>query len=206
MDPTPETVKSSSTDIVKIWDEAVKKYNDEDRDTDGFAIKSSLHLNATYILDIGEEKNKELEKLKKDRHSGGKIDRIRTWVSKIVYGAQGALEPIGGIVGCAYPPATAIAQALLFVLKACKKISDKLDEILKFYETRLSLLEGRLPSEHVFGEQLIRVFTVILEILSAAKVISTGRLFLFAKELVDKSDGLQEAYEKCDETANKDTE
>lgn len=135
------------------------------------------------------------------RHSGKWGDKIRTSLGKLSGVTQTLVGMAGNTGSAPFPPAATIGQALVFVLGACKNVSDKHDQIVGFYETviifceRLTLLQQRMPSQNAFRSQLVRLLGTILNMCGIAQTIMhTGRLLTFTKTLLQSDDGLAGAY------------
>lgn len=199
--------------IAQLWADAIKEYNKElEEDAGPRRSPTNSPSKGADVMTL-KEKGEDANTLFSDvlsghfefghsmfihvRHPGIRGDRVRTALRNVCNHVQDAIGLAGDIASLAYPPASAISQALLFVLKACNGVSEKLDEIEKFYEKiqyffeRLSLIERRLPPEHAFGEPLIRVFIAILNVCGTArKYIRDGRTMTFFKGLIGMDDGL----------------
>ncbi|OBT85957.1 hypothetical protein VE02_04808 [Pseudogymnoascus sp. 03VT05] len=109
----------------------------------------------------------------------------------------------GNIASASFPPASTISQALVFVLGACKNVSDEYDQIAGFYETviifceRLSLLQERMPLQNAFRSQLVALLGTILNMCGIAQTITgKGRMLTFTKTLIQSDDGLAGAYDE----------
>ncbi|XXG97541.1 hypothetical protein Hte_003846 [Hypoxylon texense] len=208
-----------SRTIAQLWGEAIEEYKKELEEDTGprKSPKSTPSKTPSKSADLAvmtlQEKGQDVNRLFSDvlskyfgyshlnfkhtRHPATRRDRIRTIFRNVCNQAQDAVGLASDLASLAYPPASAISQALFFILKACKDLSEKLDEIEKFYEKiqyffeRLSLIERRLPPEHAFGEPLIRVFIAILNVCGTARRYARdGRAITFLKSLVGKDDGL----------------
>lgn len=189
------------TDIADLWITAVDKYNqsidDDTKDKGEFRIQRDIWTIATMEAKM----EKELAQFNSRRNPNTSLARIRSVLTQVVAAAQEAIGPVVSLVACAYPPASAISQALFFVFQVCKRVSGRYDEIATFYQTiqfffeRLSLLHRRMPQENAFGEPITRVFIAILEMLhNAKKYALRGRAVVFIREVISKDDGLANAY------------
>ncbi|KAK6371634.1 hypothetical protein LTS17_008886 [Exophiala oligosperma] len=182
---------ASKRDVVTIWNDAVNKYNENA--PAGMKIEEPEASQVTKIHDT--------LKVPQGPDKGPIFKRILKILGDISRVAEGVVETVGSLVSIAYPPAGAISQALAYVFKTCNKVSKNLEEIASFFETikfffeRLSLLEDRMPPEHAFSEPLTRVLTSILHISGIARrYVGQNRVLSFAKGLVNKDEGLADAY------------
>lgn len=184
-------IPAAHSDLTAIWDEAIKKYNN----TTG----------VVYKFEPGSEpatKATELQKKFLDfRHNDKWVDRIRTSLGKLSGVIQTLVGMAGNIASASFPPAPTISQALVFVLGACKNVSDKYDQIVGFYETviifceRLALLQERMPPQNAFRSQLVRLLGTILNMCGIAQTFTkAGRMLIFTKTLFQADDGLAGAY------------
>ncbi|KFZ04927.1 hypothetical protein V501_08843 [Pseudogymnoascus sp. VKM F-4519 (FW-2642)] len=109
----------------------------------------------------------------------------------------------GNIGRASFLPASTISQALVFVLGACKNVSEKYDQIASFYETviifceRLAILQGRMPLENAFRSQLVGLLGTILNMCGIAQTVTgEGRMLTFTKTMFQSDEGLAGAYDE----------
>ncbi|KAG2000889.1 hypothetical protein GB937_010726 [Aspergillus fischeri] len=193
----------SEQNIEDLWTDAVIKYNSDEDDPKQCTIQEKQDIEYEWITAFNKatESKGLLSSFSRRRHSETAVDQVRKSFLSVINAVSNAVEPIGSLAACAYPPASAISQAILFVFQACQKVSQNLDQIATFYKTmqiffeRLSLLEERLPQEKAFGMQLTRVFCALLDMCSEAKkYVKQGRAIAFLRAVVGKDDGLAGAY------------
>ncbi|OBT62449.1 hypothetical protein VE03_08605 [Pseudogymnoascus sp. 23342-1-I1] len=181
----------SDSDLTAIWDEAIRKYNN----TTGVKYKFETGSNP------GEKATELRKKFIDFRHNDKRGDKIRTSLGKLSGVIQTLVGMAGNIASPSFPPAPTIGQALVFVLGACKNVSDKYDQIVGFYETviifceRMSLLQERMPPENAFRSQLVGLLGTILNMCGIAETfMHAGRMLTFTKTLFQSDDGLAGAY------------
>ncbi|KAK3353983.1 hypothetical protein B0T25DRAFT_223822 [Lasiosphaeria hispida] len=184
--------KAVDTNLDTIWREAIDKYN---------AIED-----IEYKFDLSKQPQQTAEGLLADfnkyRHDNKALDKARTALGKATDMAITVVGAVGSLAGAAFPPAPTIGQALIFVFGACKKTSEKFDQITAFYDAiliffeRLSLLNSKMPSEPAYIAQLMRLLGTLFKMCGLAqRCMKKARVVTFVKSIIQKDNGMAEAYE-----------
>ncbi|KAK0610047.1 hypothetical protein B0T17DRAFT_545786 [Bombardia bombarda] len=191
------------SDIGALWAAALADY--ENTADIRLATRPESKFTVEQII---RAQGEELQHFYDYRHRG-KLDKIRTFIRDNGGIIQSIAENVATSASAAFPPSTAILTAFTCVLTAAKKVSEDFDVIESFFELmhtfmrRMSLLEGKLPTESQYQEALINVFAAILRICAIAQSYCTkplGRLKKWAKALYQGNDEeLQTAYKKLND-------
>ena len=178
------------TDIGTLWQEALIRYYEE-CGTDLRAVPPS-RLNIDHIR---AEQDHQLLLFGEYRHNKGKLDKLRSLISKNSEIVVGVATHIADAASAAFPPSAAILTAFNYVMNASKVVSEDYDMIISFFDVmnsfleRVSMLESRMPSEWQFRRFLINVFSAMMTLSAIArKCRQKGRLSKWAKALIDGSD------------------
>jgi hypothetical protein len=193
-------VGDEASDLGLMWQQALDEYASESGGKDLRGTDSS-QWNMGRILGDQEE---QLQLFGVFRHDKGRVDKLRSLVSKNSQIIQSVASNIANAASSAFPPSTAILTAFNYVMTASKAVSDDYDMIVQFFDIvnsfleRVSMLEGRIPDMRPFQLHLMKVFKSLLVLCAIARRYRTtqGRLKKWAKALVDGSDGkLQGAFQ-----------
>lgn len=178
------------TDIGTLWQEALIRYYEE-CGTDLRAVPPA-RLNIEHII---AEQDHQLLLFSEYRHNKGKVDKLRSLISKNSEIVVGVATHIANAASAAFPPSSAILTAFNYVMNASKVVSEDYDMIVSFFDImnsfleRVSMLQSRMPSEWQFRRFLVNVFSAMMTLSAIArKCRQKGRLSKWAKALVDGSD------------------
>lgn len=178
------------TDIGTLWQEALIRYYEE-CGTDLRAVPPA-RLNIDHIK---AEQDHQLLLFGEYRHNKGKVDKLRSLVSKNSEIVVGVATHIANAASASFPPSAAILTAFNYVMNASKVVSEDYDLIVSFFDVmnsfleRVSMLESRMPSEWQFRRFLVNVFSAMMTLSAIArKCRQKGRLSKWAKALIDGSD------------------
>jgi hypothetical protein len=193
-------VDNEASDLGMMWQQALQEYANESGGKDLRSTDSS-QWNIGRILGDQEE---QLQLFSVFRHDKGRVDKLRSLVSKNSQIIQSVASNIANAASSAFPPSAAILTAFNCVMNASKAVSDDYDMIVQFFDIvnsfleRVSMLEDRIPDMRPFQLHLMKVFKSLLVLCAIARKYRTsqGRLKKWAKALVDGSDGkLQGAFQ-----------
>jgi fungal STAND N-terminal Goodbye domain len=189
-----EPMGDEASDLGEMWKQALAEYTAESGGKDLRPTNSS-QWNMGRILADQEE---QLQLFSVFRHDKGRVDKLRTLVSKNSAIIQSVASNIATAASGAFPPSAAILTAFNCVMNASKAVSDDYDMIVQFFDIvnsfleRVSMLEDRIPDMRPFQLHLMKVFKSLLVLCAIARKYRTGqggRLKKWAKALVDGSDG-----------------
>jgi hypothetical protein len=192
-------VGDEATDLGAMWQLALDEYANESGGKDLRGTDSS-QWNMGRILGDQEE---QLQLFSVFRHDKGRVDKLRSLVSKNSQIIQSVASNVANAASSAFPPSAAILTAFNCVMNASKAVSDDYDMIVQFFDIvnsfleRVSMLEDRIPDMRPFQLHLMKVFKSLLVLCAIARKYraSQGRLKKWAKALVDGSDAkLQDAF------------
>ncbi|SPO01191.1 uncharacterized protein DNG_03938 [Cephalotrichum gorgonifer] len=181
---------SEETDLGTMWQEALIQYYEE-CGTDLRALPAS-----SFNFDrIRTEQEQQLLLFSEYRHNKGKVDKLRSLISKNSEIIIGVATHIANAASAAFPPSAAILTAFNYVMNASNAVSQDYDMIISFFDImhsfleRISMLESRMPGEWQFRRFLINVFSAMMTLSAIArKCRLKGRLNKWAKALIDGSD------------------
>ncbi|KAH8893455.1 hypothetical protein GQ53DRAFT_840505 [Thozetella sp. PMI_491] len=180
------------TDMGALWEQAINDYYHESGGTDLRGSDSS-RWNMGRILGEQEE---QLQLFGQFRHDKGRVDKLRTLVSKNSAIIQNVATYVANAASTAFPPSAAILTAFNYVMSASKAVSEDYDMVVQFFDImnsfleRIAMLENRMPDLKQFQVFLMNVFKSLLTLAAIARKYRTeqGRLKKWAKALVEKND------------------
>ena len=181
---------TEGTDLGTLWQEALNKYYEES----GTDLRN-LPVSQLDMNHIRAEQEHQLSLFSNYRHDKGKLDKLRTLVSKNSSIVTSVATHIANAASTAFPPSAAILTAFNYVMNASRAVSDDYDLIVSFFDImnsfleRVSMLESRMPDEWQFRHFLVNVFSAIMTLSAIARKCRLGgRLKKWAKALIDGSD------------------
>ena len=140
-------VGDEATDLGVMWQQALDEYANESGGKDLRGTDSS-QWNMGRILGDQEE---QLQLFSVFRHDKGRVDKLRSLVSKNSQIIQSVASNIANAASSAFPPSAAILTAFNCVMNASKAVSEDYDMIVQFFDIvnsfleRVSMLEDRIP-------------------------------------------------------------
>ncbi len=176
--------KETASDLATLWQDALRDYCV----TAGLEFREMKIYNS--LKDILGDRDVEQNFLA-FRHNNGKIDKMRSCISKSTDLILTTAEHIAGAASGAFPPSAAILTAFTYVMKASQNVTKDYDKISSFFEElhdfleRIGMLESRMPSFQGYRSHLLRVFTAIMKMLGlATKATLEKRLKRFGRSIL----------------------
>jgi len=129
------------TDLANLWNGALQKYQEE----------SETELPVMNMSMILAEQDRQLLLFGQFRHNKGKLDKLRSVVSRNSELIQSLASNVANAASTAFPPSSAILTAFNLVMNASKAVSEDYEMIVSFFDImhsfleRISMLEKKLP-------------------------------------------------------------